>query len=142
MPFVNERISAEDADSYRIAEANSRADLDRGAALYWTIDRDRNVHLRWIRARTIAPAENEFLLSWQGTLLRMVLLRIPSRLRDGTRSTRWTFLGFEDVVPPEGARTFLAYREQVLSDLKAALICYREFGVFSKAERHLAIFEF
>ena len=142
MAFVNERISAEDVERYRIGAANSRADIDQGAGLYWTIDRERNVHLRWVRARTTAPAENEFLLCWQGALLRMVLLRIPSRLRDGTRATRWTFLGFEDVMPPDGARTFQVHRELILGVLKAALTCYREFGLLSKARRHLAIFEF
>ena len=142
MAFVNERIPPDDAERYRIGKVGAWSHLDRDAALYWTIDRERNVHLRWIRERPTTPVEHEFLLFWQGVFLRMVLVRIPSRMRDGTRCTRWTFLGFEDLSPPEGARTFRASRTAVLEDLKAALTCYRDFGALSRLQRHVALFDF
>jgi len=46
MGFVNERISAEDAEKYGIDEINKDFIMGAGAAWYWTIDREKNAYFR------------------------------------------------------------------------------------------------
>lgn len=59
LAFVNERISAEDAEKYGLDAINEHFFMGAGGVRLWTIDREKNVYLRRMKSNQEEPTEHE-----------------------------------------------------------------------------------
>lgn len=148
MAFVNEYMSDDDIKKYGIEEI----DKFFNKAHYqpsWTVDRDRNVYLRYVQSgREETSQEWDFTYYWKGHLL-FVRLHVEGggkRGGDGWSSYSKLRMGLPEqyyllnaVFLPEALK---ANEAEIKADLKEALIAFRDFGVFSATATHTATFDF
>jgi hypothetical protein len=141
MAFINEFISEEDDKKYGISEINKKAHV-ANYKCDWTIDRERDIYLRWMRYDREMSGRNDFTFYWKGNLLDIALKRHGDGVRGGKGWTTWAiwqFLGKNYLQLPENLES---YRKEIIADLKAALVAYKDFGIRSSIFDHTANFEF
>jgi hypothetical protein len=137
MAFVNEYVPEEDVKKYGLERINlqyRKTDI----RYRWTIDRKRDVYLRWLGGgREEFCDQQDFTLYWKGTLI-FVRLRVidAGGERGGEGWTRWA-LQFLNC--PEELQ---AKRSEIIADLKEALTAYKGSGVSSTFTKYTATFEF
>jgi hypothetical protein len=148
MTFVNEYIPKDDVDKYNIEEIDN---FFRKAHFKpdWTIDRQRDVYLRFIMVgRDEYVGEFDFTLYWKGTLLFARLAATAGGELRGARSTDYKLLclGSPEARPvlrgvdlPEPLKV---HEKEIIHDLKEALIAFKDFGVLSSSTSHVATFQF
>lgn len=136
MAFINEFVSREDVEKYdlsRINEEYFKADLQYS----WTVDRERNIYLRYMReGREEQGGLGVFAFFWGGRLLEVQLFREEHSELGGKGVTIW---GLRLIKIPD---ELLGERPKILSDLKEALVVYKDFGIRSVFKQHTAKFEF
>ena len=141
MTFVNEEVPEQDIEKYGLRAINKqflKGDFD----YRWTIDRQRNIYLRWMHSNREEPSENEFSFYWKGTLLKIRLKSRGEGVRGGKGSTTWAIvprLGSTSLWLPE---ELASKREEIIADLKDALRAFKDFGLGSTIADHTAYFEF
>lgn len=137
MPFVNERISAEDRAKYRLGEAEERYPGDTPDR-EWVIDRDRDIYLRCVwRGGPFASHLSTYALYWKGQLARFdVTLLDTSPLADGHASSHQKVTRVE--LPPglEGER------QQVQDVFREALTARKDGGVYSISKTYTLTLDF
>lgn len=137
MAFVNEYVPEEDVKKYGL-EIINRQYQKTDIRYRWTIDRKRDVYLRWLKGgREEFCDQQDFTLYWKGALI-FVRLRVidAGGERGGKGWTRWAllFLGC-----PEELQ---AKKSEIIADLKEALTAYKGSGVSSTFTEYTATFEF
>lgn len=136
MGYVNEFASDEDVRKYGLEAINKRfrkVDVKYG----WTIDREKNVYLRWLHSgREDECDENKFLLCWEGELLIAELKRKGDGVRGGPGWTHWSMINMN--LPSSLEK----HRQEILKELKQALAAFKDFGARSVTTEHTATFDF
>ena len=80
MGFVNEVISKEDFEKYKLKEIDSRYITGCTNSRGWTIDRSRDIYLRKVaRGREEFAKESTWVLYWLGELIEIKLELIDFR---------------------------------------------------------------
>jgi hypothetical protein len=136
MAFVNEYVSAEDANKYDLNGINRRFGKDTQIRFEWTIDRERDVFLRWIASGREEFASRVTMVLWYQGITIPVHLEV-SGTGDYSKPTTtiWHLSGIE--LPP----ALEAKRDEVLQSLREALTTYK-VGVGVDVADHTAVFEF
>jgi hypothetical protein len=138
MRFVREKISGEDIVAYGLKEINDDFFVV-GFSNGWVIDRSRNIYLRWMRYYREDPSEAQFTFFWKDVLLDLNLFSShPPDDDTFERKTTWTLATIPLALTPE----LKVHREQILNDLREALIAYGSFGMSSTSQNHEAEFKF
>jgi hypothetical protein len=132
MSFIREKISEADIAAYGLRKINEDLFVV-GFGNGWVIDRPRNIYLRWIRLDKERPSTMHFTFFWKCVLLEIDL--ISSSPNDATfeDNTTWRL-----ALPPE----LEMYRQEILHDLRSALVVYGSFGMSSRSTHHHATIEF
>lgn len=145
MAFVNERISAEDAEKYGIDEINKDFIMGPGAAHLWTIDREKNVYLRRIKNNQDEPTEHEVSFFWKGALFH-IDFKVTGRgekTAEGWKSgTHWSWNDMRCPNNPNDQVVLDEHRQEILADQKEVLTAYKDIGALSKMVEHTATFDF
>lgn len=125
MPFVNEYMSEADIERYGILEIN-RQFIRMDYKPHWTRDSQRDMYLRHVaRGREEFAGRVDFTFFWQKSLYVLRLQHSAGGVRGGDGWVSYELV----TLSPEPADT--SDREQLLIDLKEALIAYGAGGVFA-----------
>jgi hypothetical protein len=141
MTFVNEEVPKQDIEKYGLREINKKF-LIGDFEYEWTIDRERDIYLRWMCYDPEEPSENDFSFYWKGILLTIRLKRRGEGVRGGKGSTTWAMqpsMGSTSLWLPKELES---KREEIIADLKDALRAFKDFGLGSTIADHTAYFEF
>lgn len=135
MAFVNEMVPEKDVEKYGLRAINKKylkGDFD----YRWTIDRARDIYLRWMTYDPEDIGRAEFSFYWKGSLISIRLYGRAEGVRGGKGSTTWKFGAWD--LPDVLAQ----YKTEIIDDLKEALVAYKDFGVGSVIVDHTAYFDF
>lgn len=136
MAFVNEYIKKSDIEKYKIKEIDQQVGIHwRTNSDSWTVDPERGIYLRLVqRGREEFSYQSGWTFYWHGNLIWIELEMVEgSSARNAPgwarkRVTKLCLMGEKsNQLPPELAEE----RAQILSDLKEALLAYRDGGVYS-----------
>jgi hypothetical protein len=136
MTFVIEKVSEQDIEKFGLREINERFWKGNGD-YHWVIDRERDVYLRYLcHGDRDTPYRNDFSFYWKGTLLTIRLEKRGEGVRGGKGSTTWSWGGWQ---LPE---SLASHREEIIANIKEALIAYKDNGMYSTIADHTACFTF
>ena len=141
MAFVTEFIPEDDLIKYCIAEINDKV-RKANFESEWTIDREKDVYLRWMRTERGDVGKNDLMFSWKGTVFWVALCRSGNTERGEkgwTRWTIWSYGGNSNLHVPEELKP---HYDEVVKDFKDALTAYKDKGAFSQFSDHTASFDF
>jgi len=128
MAFINEYISAEDIKKFDI-EAINKSYTCGGISRQWTIDRTRNIYLREVAAGVGHSGKNRvWHFYWHGDFIELKIEILSSK--GGRDEPNWAHKRVHGFQLPDHLRQNHA---EILSDLKEALIAYKDGGVFASA---------
>ncbi len=137
MAFVNEYVSEEEAKKYDLDGINRQFGRDPDIRYSWTIDRERNVFLMWIKAgREEFASEETFVLWWDGLVVPVYTIKGGGGRLSEKSTTIWRLRGID--LPSE----LTDKRDELIAVLKEALTEYKVFGIGVPVADHTAIFEF
>jgi hypothetical protein len=142
MAFVNEMIPSEDVEKYGLKKINKQYLI---ADYYsWTVNREKNVYLRWMRNERDALGISQFTFYWKGTLLPLRMKSHGEGKRHGKGWTRWSFCPHGDQIIKKLFLTpdLIPFEDQIMGDIKEAFIVYKDGGLSSTIAEHTAYFEF
>ncbi|MFZ2450453.1 MAG: hypothetical protein WAW36_08040 [Methylovulum miyakonense] len=136
MSFVREPVS--DAEKYGF-EALSK--MFRTPMFHlkhcWTIDREQNIFLSWLRSgREEYFAEQDFLLWWDGVPIKVYITGSSTEDSPGKIVTTWESPGLD--IPENFQHT----REEVICVLKDALKVFKSAGYYGQQEDRTVVFKF
>lgn len=138
MGFVNERISQEDREKYGLDEVD--AWIKKTARVRnrdWTIDHEREIYLREIdRGREESSHKTTWHFYWKGELMMVCLeLLATGGERGGHGWSRYRLVDcyLEGSFIPKKMQQM---REEIVADLKAALVAYGDGGIYSTTTSH------
>ncbi|WAT15511.1 hypothetical protein [Xanthomonas fragariae] len=144
MPFFNEFITPLEAEENKL-EAIDRMFVVGGTnARDWTIDRERQIHLRNVAngggAEIEVRNQTKFSFFWRGELLT---LRLDLVHGGGARGEPgWSHWKLMWINGGKGLPGHIkAYKDQFIAELKEALLEYKDFGVHSKNTDYHIVFE-
>lgn len=127
MPFVNEYISEADIEKYNIESINRKFVVGGTHARDWTIDRDRNIYLR-----NVANGREEFACQTTWTFYwgeELIVLDLDLIEGGGSPSQPgWSRWRLRKIEMPESLKL---HQQEIINDLKDALLAYKDGGVFS-----------
>jgi hypothetical protein len=135
MGFVNEFIPEEDVEKYGLEAIDEKFRSNGTRARDWTIDRERDIYLRNVAIGGGAEPElrNRTLWTfyWRGTPINLRLDLIGGGGGRGEPGwSHWKLIWLNGSYGlPEHLRP---YKDEILADLKEALIVYKDFGAYSK----------
>ena len=131
MPFVNEYISAEDVKKYQLREIDKHHVVGGTNARDWTIDRERGIYLRNVsNGREEYSFETLWTFYWRQCAYTLMLHSAGfSGKPGGPGRMRWGFVRVNGRDVPEGIPE---PRVEFLRDLEAALLTYKDGGVFAQ----------
>jgi hypothetical protein len=129
MAFVNEYISAADVQRYDIDAINERFIIGGTRSRSWTIDRDRDIYLRIVtRGREEVASISKWTLFRRGDLIVVELDLVGTTGGIGKpSSSHYKLLRMSMPSHLE------SQRNEVIADLREALLCYRDGGVYATA---------
>jgi hypothetical protein len=129
MAFVSEYMSGADAEKYGIEAINNRFIIGGTRARDWTVDRDRDIYLRIVATgREETASRSTWILFRQGNLIvvELDLVRTTGAVGEPS-SSHYKLLRLD--MPSH----LQSQKDAVLDDLREALTCYGDGGVFSTA---------
>lgn len=132
MPFVNERIPAEDFERYQLREIDKHHVVGGVYARTWTVDRERGMYLRQLaNGREEFSHEMVWTFYWRGRAykLRMDILDTTGRPNEPGWS-RWSLIRVNATDAPAGIPEPAA---EFVADLKDALLARKDGGFFSRS---------
>jgi hypothetical protein len=134
MPFVNEYIPADDIEKYDLKTIDQKFIVGGTNARDWTIDRERNIYLRNVANGGGNEPEIRNQTTWSffqhGEILTLRLDLITGG--GGRREPGWSHWRLVRVNGSYGLPELLKpFKEQILQDLKSALLAYKDGGVYS-----------
>jgi len=131
MSFIRESISESDIVAYGLREINEDLFVV-GFGNGWVIDRSRNIYLRWIRLDKERPATMQFTFFWKIELLEIDLISSSPSDETFEDNTTWRLAHPPLDLPP----ALEVYRDEILQDLRSALVAYGSFGMSSRSPHH------
>jgi len=100
MAFVNEYISLEDVNKYRIDEIEKRAHFDFNGSRHWTIDRQRDIYFREMqRGREEFHSHTLNAFYWKGKLIWVRLQGLSAEQEAKAEGQRF---GYDESADPKG----------------------------------------
>lgn len=142
MAFVNEYIPEDDIQKYEIAKWDKNFVIGHYKPS-WTVDRDRDVYLRYMsNGREDYSNHWTFCFYWHGHVLQVELIVSGGGQRRGDQWSSYELKGLMQPLFKPLPAALEAYRQEILADLKEALIAFKEFGVLSNSTAHVATFKF
>lgn len=137
MAFVNEYVSPEDAKKYDLACVFARFDKSLLGNPTWTIDRENDVFLLWLRSSREESRNYEmFAMSWKGNVFPVYLIPNSGGKLSQKSFTHWQLM---ELKLPE---LLLADNSQITDALKGALAEYKAGGISVPVADHMVTFEF
>ena len=138
MAFVNERISEEDRKKYGLDEVDKwLSNTGKVPNRSWTIDHERETYLRVInRGREEYSYKSTWHFYWRGELMTVCLETLSSGGERGGHG--WSHYKLVDCymkgffVPDH----LLDRRDEIVKDLRDALIEYGDGGIYSSTTSH------
>lgn len=127
MTFITEYASEQDIEKYGLQAINER---DYGGHGYtkWTIDREQDIYIRYIRSTREEPFDTTYSFYWKGHVLRVVVRSHSSEGKHGGPLHSTVELvgppfpwGMPIWLPPE----LEGLREQITNAFKAAYLAER-----------------
>lgn len=136
MSFVNEYISKNDMDVFKIKEIDKSVNIHRRInSDSWTIDRERGMYLRCVaRGGEGFADESAWTFFWEGELIWVELKLVNcggKRNAPGwsiKRITKICLMGGSSNHLPEN---LVSKKEKIVSDLYEGLLAYKDGGVYS-----------
>ncbi len=108
----------------------------------WTIDRERDCYLRFVRLGRISEEGEErisyFSFYWNGVVR---VIRFQSEGGGSRKTAVWKKYYIKKITPPIDDLNALQ-KEQFFEVLKEGLVTFRDAGAFSKAPEFEASFDF
>jgi hypothetical protein len=138
MAFVNEYISDEDRQAYGIEAIDQNFVTGGTSSRQWTIDRGRDIYLRVVaRGRDKVAHQSTWTLFWHGELVvaDLSLVDITSSRNGKHGSVCYRLRRLR--LPPY----LEAQRKKMISDLREALVVYRNEGVYAVASSSVVVIE-
>lgn len=131
MPFVNEYIPADDFEKYQLREIDKHHVVGGTNARDWTIDRERGIYLRNIaNGREEYSFETIWTFYWSSRDYTLMLHSAGfSGKPGGPGQMRWGLVRVNGREVPDGIPE---PQEEFLRDLEAALVAYKDGGVFAQ----------
>lgn len=149
MAFVNEpEISKSDNEKYGIDELNKiyqRTFLPMSNGWGWTIDRERDSYLRFVKLGRWCEEWDEerisyFSFYWNGVVR---VIRFQSESGGGGRQAPiWKTKYYLKKITPPIDDLNASQKEQFFAVLKEGLVTFRDAGAFSEAPEFEASFDF
>lgn len=144
MAFVNEFISPDDIEKYNLEKIDETFVVGGTRARDWTIDRERDIYLRNVAVGS-GPDPDErnqtkWTFYWKGTALTLRLDLLDGYGAPGEPG--WSHWKLVWLNGNEGLPAHLRpHAEQILQDLREALLTYKDFGVYSTNTEYQITFE-
>ncbi|MDH1261625.1 hypothetical protein [Pseudomonas sp. GD03944] len=139
MNFVNEYISKDDMDKFQIKDIDRRVRrYQRTNADTWTVDRESGTYLRCVaRGGEDQLGESAWTFYWQGELL-WIELKILDISSNGRNAPAWSHKKVMKLCVMGENSDHLSERlsiqkNRILEDLEAALLAYKDGGVYASA---------
>lgn len=127
--FVNEYISEEDFKAYGLEEIDKKFVVGRVRSPQWTINRDANIYLRCVaRGREERGHRSTWVFFWRGEMLKVYLENLDMKGQPGGPRQ-----GHKRVRRIEMPAYLEERQEEILGDLREALVAYKDGGVFATA---------
>ena len=133
MSFVNEKISKEDVDKFRIIEIDNMPFVGKGRSRQWTVDRERDIYLRLIASLLSTPGGQEegrdisdWSLYYKGEVIFIKLEALE--YRDVFGAAGWRRFSILEMKLPE---KLIFQSDQIKNVLKEALEVYKDAGLYS-----------
>lgn len=138
MAFINEYIPPADLVKYEIEKIDKKYLIGGTSSRTWTIDRERDVYLRKVAAgREEDAARLTWTLHWKGDLIHVEIETI--RIDRGAAGQRHAYETVRRIDIP----VHLADRhDEILNDLRDALVAYKDGGVFATATSYTLTLNF
>jgi hypothetical protein len=136
--FVNEYISAEDRQAYGIEAIDQNFVTGGTNSRQWTIDRARDIYLRMVtRGREEVAHQSTWTLYWHGELIVVDLSLVATSISSDRQSGSARYQLRRLRLPP-----YLdEQRDEVMSDLRKALLAYKDGGVYAVASSFALVIE-
>ena len=131
MAFVNEYIPEEDIKKYDIPAWNEKY-LRSNFRPAWTIDRERDIYLRYMH--TGREASNDqwiFCFYWKGDMLSAELQVSGENDPDGLLVKHYKLLRLMFSLFDPLPDSLCSHKSEILADLKEALIAFGDLGIHS-----------
>lgn len=136
MAFVNEYIPEADIEKYQIKEIDEKFHKGHYKP-HWTIDRERDIYLRYMHnEREEHSNRHTYYFFWKKAPLLVTVDIDGGGVMNGKQ---WRHYKLWRLDIPETLRPYVA---EIVADLKAAFVTYREAGVLSDSTDHTATFDF
>lgn len=138
MSFVNEHISQEDRQRYRINEIDKKL-RGKAPARDWTIDRERDIYLRMLDPGILADGptgRSAWHLYWHGEVIEIDLQIMKTEGEPGGSRH-----GHKKLISIEIPESIEEKHEEIERDLREALIAYKDGGIFATATEYLLTLE-
>ena len=138
MAFVNERISSENIEKYKIKEFDDK-NYKGHYKPQWTVDHERDIYLRYLYSdREEYCNRDTYVLYWHGEFVFVKVEIDGGGIREKAAWRRYKLL---KLTLPEALK---GYETEVLADLKEAFIVYKNLGISSDVsdENFTATFDF
>jgi hypothetical protein len=141
MVFITEKVSEEDIEKYALRDINKK--LNSTQEFKWTVGRERDIYLRFIRSNWQEPHEQEFSFYWRGTLLRIILRSLAFEgEHEGVLRQTWEVISFDGSNAIWLPSELEQHREQITNDLKAVLIAHQRDASVPVYTDYVAQFKF
>lgn len=136
MSFLNEYIPEEDIRKYGIEEINRRF-LKSDFKPDWTVDRERNIYLRQVASgREEFATQKVYSFFWKTSL---IIVRLDEHGGGAIDGEGWSDYKLRTIDIPED---LIGNRDEIIADLKSALIAFNGGGVYSRRSSTRASFDF
>lgn len=137
MAFINELIPEADLIKYDIKAVDRKSGLAKGRDYHWTIDRERDIHLRCVaNGRDEYRSRSTWSLHWKGDVLSVELILVSAGGESG--GPGWSHWRLQKLGLPPALKL---RRSEILVDLEEALTAYKDAGVFSASSNHVVRLE-
>lgn len=137
MAFVNEHIPEADLAKYGIEEIDKRFVVGNTHDYSWTIDRERDIYLRCVaRGREEANYKSTWIFYWHSELMTVCLEMLDAGGQRGGHG--WSHYKLVDCYKKGFfiSSHLLDSRDEIIADLKEALIAYGDGGIYSTTTSH------
>lgn len=146
MGFVNEFIPEEDVEKYGLKAIDEKFVVGGTEARDWTIDRERNIYIRNVANGGSSDPDirnqTKWSFYWHGYTL---YLRLDLIAGGGGRGepgwSHWKLVWLNDGGNCGLTTDLKEEKEQILADLKEALVAYKDFGIYSTNTDYQVILE-
>ncbi|MNK75620.1 hypothetical protein D3C87_951630 [compost metagenome] len=136
MSFLNEYIPEEDIRKYGIDEINHRF-LKSDFKPDWTIDRERNIYLRQVSSgKEEFATQKIYSFFWKTSL---VIVHLDEHGGGSVGGEGWSDYKMRAIDIPE---ELAGSKEEIIADLKSALVAFNGGGVYSRRTFTRASFDF